>query len=339
MENDEAVFENIHVKRKIEFKFKKSVFFYNSLIVCLGSDINTRNSEPYQTQTTLFQDKYIRGTSVIYINGKMKLLKSDFSEILNDSAAILDTNGNGYYIPKGSSGNVAIGRQSSMAPDGRTPSEARYATVWLDHGINSVSASYEYAILVATDVHSIEVLRKAQTSDTPVYEVLEKNSAAHVVRFADNTASPSEVYGYAIFQEHVHLTEGPVSRVSAECLVMAQIDAPNFSNINLSISSPDLNYNTSKVLNYSGDNGVNEYFYMRSQPVKISVHVRRPVVLHRVLVNGRPVERSLYGHYASVRPDDPQHPALGGRKIVFKHLINGESVEVYLRVLENNVAL
>ena len=88
------------------------------------------------------------------------------------------------------------------------------------------------------------------------------------------------------------------------------------------------------MLEDSTDNGVNEYFYMRSQPVKISVHVRRPVVLHRVLVNGRPVERSLCGH-VSVRPDDPQHPALGGRKIVFKHLINGESVEVYLRVLEN----
>jgi hypothetical protein len=268
----------------------------------------------------------------------MKLLGDNFSQMLFDPAAILDTNGNGYYIPKGSSANVAISRQKSKAPDGKTPTKARYATVRLDHGINPVSASYEYAILVATDVASVEALREAQSSDSPVYEVLRKDYAAHVVRFTDTTVSPSETYGYTFFEKNVHLTEGPISRVNAECIVMAQIDKPNFSNINLSISSPDLNYNTSKVLIDSGDNGVNEFFYMRSQPVNISVYLRRPVVLHGVLVNGKPVEKSLYDHYIAVKPDDPLHPALGGREIVFKRLINGESVEAYLGVVKKIVA-
>ncbi|CAB3982397.1 Chondroitin sulfate ABC exolyase [Paramuricea clavata] len=329
--NDDAVFE------KIKFNFTKSIFFYNSLIVCLGSNINTTNSEPYRTQTTLFQDKYTTSITVIYINGKMKLLRDDFSQILYDSAAILDTNGNGYYIPKGSSANIAISRQKSKAPNGKTPTEARYATVWLDHGINPVSASYEYAILVATNVAGIEALRKAQTSDSPVYEVLHKNSAAHVVRFTDKTASPSKTYGYTFFKKNVRLTEGPIRHVSVECIVMAQIDRANFSNINISISSPDLNYNTSKVLIHSKDNGINEYFYMRSRPVNISAYLNRPVVLDRVLVNGKPVEKSLYGHYIAVKPDDPQQPALRGREIVFKSLINGESVEAYLRVVKNYV--
>ena len=331
-ENYDATLTNMEEKRKIEFNFRKSVFFYDSLIVCLGSNIKTRNTQQYRTQTTLFQDKHIDDISAIYVNGEMKLLSRNYSQTLYKSAAILDTNGNGYYIPKNSLANIAISLQHSMAPDGKTRSKARYATVWLDHGVNPVSASYEYAILVGTDVYSLEAFRKAQTSDTPVYEIVRKNSAVHVVRFTSNTASSSETYGYAFFEENVRLSEGPVKNVSTQCLLMVQVDEPNFSNINLSVSSPDLNYNSSKKLKYSGDNGVNEYFYMKSQPVKISVFIRRPVVLQRVLVNGKPIKRSLYDHYISIRPDDPQHPILGGRKIVFERLKNGDSVEAFLKV-------
>lgn len=44
-----------NMKKNIEFTFRKSVVFYNSLIVCLGSDIAVKNSEPRLTQTTIFE--------------------------------------------------------------------------------------------------------------------------------------------------------------------------------------------------------------------------------------------------------------------------------------------
>jgi hypothetical protein len=162
-----------------------------------------------------------------------------------------------------------------------------YAVAWCDHGVNPKSAKSEYAILVSADAAGIEALRVAQTSHSPRYEVLMKNSAAHVVRFGNNGAPPSETYGYAFFEESaISLAEGPVKGVSAECIVMAEIDYPNFTNINLSVSSPDLNYNTTKKLHDIRDAGVNEYFYMRSQPVRISVNLRMPVFLKGVVVNG-----------------------------------------------------
>lgn len=311
-------------KQRTKFNFRKSVFFYNSLIVCLGSNINAVNTEPHRTQTTLFQDKYTTSRTVINVNGKFQSLGKNFSQVLNDSAAILDSNENGYYIPKDMSANVVIRGQHSMTPDGETLSYARYATVWLDHGINPVSANYEYAILVATDIAKIEALRKAQTSDSPIYQVLHKSSRAHVVRFADSTANPGITYGYVFYNpENLHFIEGPVESVSAECVVMAQIDVQNFSNMNLSLSSPDLNYNTTKKLRDSSDNGINEYFYMRSQPVDITVYLTRSVVSQRVLVNGKALPEATFNHYVTVKPDDPQHPTSGGREIVFKNLING----------------
>ena len=306
------------------------------MIVCLGSDIHAKNSEPRRTQTTLFQDKYITGISSIYINGDTKWLSKNFSRLINDSAAILDTNGNGYYIPKGSSVDVVISLQNSKTNDGKTPTNARYATVWLDHGVNPLSESYEYAILVAADASCIDALRTDQTSGSPRYEVLYKNSAAHVVRFVDNTDTSSITYGYVFFDKSAQLAEGPVTDVTAECIVMAEIDSPDFSQMNLSISSPDLNYNTTKVLNTTSNNGINEYFYMRSQPVKISVFLTRSVVLQKMIVNGKPVARSRYDHFAVVNPDDPQHPTSGGSEIVFLYLVNGESVEVFLTNVTDN---
>lgn len=83
------------------------MFFYNSLIVCLGSDISVKDSEPRLTQTTLFQDKLLERFSNIYLNGKTRWLRSKpYTQLINNSAVILDTNGNGYYIPKGYSVNL-----------------------------------------------------------------------------------------------------------------------------------------------------------------------------------------------------------------------------------------
>ena len=308
------------------------------MLVCLGSDIHAENSKPRRTQTTLFQDKYISTISSIYINGDLKWLSKNLSQIFNDSAAILDTNGNGYYVPKGSVLNVSISLQHSKTNDGKTPTNARYATVWLDHGVNPLSEVYEYAILVATDVNGIEALRTDQTSGSPRYEVLYKNSSAHVVRFVNNTAgAPSMTYAYVFFNESVQLAEGPVKSVSAGCIVMAKIDGPDFSQMSLSISSPDLNYNTTKILNTSKDNGVNEYFYMRSQPVEISVYLTRPVLIQKLLINGKPVDKLQYDHYVVVNSDGTQHTTAEENEIVFKNLVNGESVEVFLKTAMNDI--
>jgi chondroitin-sulfate-ABC endolyase/exolyase len=116
------------------------------------------NSQPRRTQTTLFQDKYISEISSIYVNGVTRWLSNNFSQLINDSAAILDTNGNGYYIPKDSLLNISISLQLSRTSDGKKPTNARYATLSLDHGVDPLSESYEYAILVATDASSIEAL-------------------------------------------------------------------------------------------------------------------------------------------------------------------------------------
>ena len=324
-------------KSSIEFLFRKSVFFYDDLIVCLGSDISADRSHPNRTQTTLFQDKRVKpsATSTIYINGAAKWLRHNLRLRVNASAAILDTNGNGYYVPGDSSLDIEIKNQSSRTSSGLKASSARYATAWLDHGIDPSNDEYEYAILVATDVAGIGALKTAQGSASPRYVVLQKNSRAHVVRFA-GAESSFNLYGYAFFDSDA-LTDGPVRRASAECIIMADVEGSHSSNISLSVSSPDLNFNTTKVLNGSDDNGVNEYFYMRSQQVEITVDLLKPVRLEvrRVLVNQKEVSKSEVSGYVVVQPDDPLRPSLGGTRVVFKRLVDGDCVEAQLSGRDN----
>jgi len=58
--------------------------------------------------------------------------------------------GNGYYIPNAAEQglSVAIGLQTSRDHRDRKNTSARYATAWLDHGVDPNDKGYEYTILV-----------------------------------------------------------------------------------------------------------------------------------------------------------------------------------------------
>jgi len=70
---------------------------------------------------------------------------------LYDKFALSNPTGNGYYIPNAANQglNVAISLQTSKRHRGGTrETSARYATAWLDHGVNPSDKGYEYTILV-----------------------------------------------------------------------------------------------------------------------------------------------------------------------------------------------
>ncbi|EDO33283.1 predicted protein [Nematostella vectensis] len=69
IDNDRAALKNVY------FKFKKSYFFVNNLIIAVGSDITLMGinglnlPDSFYPQTTLFQDKLVRSANKIEING------------------------------------------------------------------------------------------------------------------------------------------------------------------------------------------------------------------------------------------------------------------------------
>ncbi|KAK3699106.1 hypothetical protein QZH41_008901 [Actinostola sp. cb2023] len=129
------------------FEFKKSYFFYNNLIVCVGSDIKLANVNKNVNfaQTTLFQDKLLDPvTSTIGIDTTSFNLRdnNNLQRTYENSETVQlrDTNGNIYKVETGENILVVkISNQSSRKPNGCNRSSGNYATAWIKHRATSGS--------------------------------------------------------------------------------------------------------------------------------------------------------------------------------------------------------
>ena len=65
------------------FRFKKSFFFFDSMVICLGSNIYKKGLETKNVVTTLFQNKLI-GSSKVQMNLGEKKMEFDKSHHINN---------------------------------------------------------------------------------------------------------------------------------------------------------------------------------------------------------------------------------------------------------------
>ena len=323
-------------RKDIKFKFRKSVFFLENLLVCLGSDIVAKKTNGKIVQTTLFQDKLVKGvkSSVIKIDGVAKSYSPTFSAITpwcsgRTYTTLTDAKGNCYYIPNATKSilKVHVENQLSKTDDGKSDTSGHYGTAWFQH--DTFPSDYEYAALIPTTSHASQLayLSKAQgTAGSEVYKVLKKDVTAHVVQFLQSNqpvlALNYPITGYVVFAAATLLpSDGPVKAVNkGNCLIMAE---ETKDHIYISISSPDLNlYPKSGPLIRSNDVGVKLLYKSLSKGRKIVVTLKNPVetTSQDVKVHGSPD-----GYNAIVNVDP------GGKRVRFVNLKNGFSVEVKLK--------
>ena len=323
-------------RKNINFIFKKSVFFFENLLVCLGSNIRAQNTNGKVVQTTLFQDKLVSGvsSSLIKVNGVGKTYSSTFTAETPSSAdrsytTLTDAKGNFYYVPNPSKLmlKVHLQDQNSKKGDGETDTSGRYGTAWFQHGTST--ANYEYAVLIPTTSYYSTFTNfptAQETTGSEIYKVLLKTEIAHVVQFRKSPKSWSDlsqsITGYVMFAPSTALPpDGPVESVNkGNCLIMAE-KATQF--IYLSISSPSLNLpTTTDPLTNSDDVEQEELYQASSQAreieVKLKYQVQKSIVY--VQVHGKP---DCYKPNVWVLSDQ--------KTIRFLNLRNGFSVEVKLK--------
>ena len=328
-----------HPNPNIRLYFKKSVFFFQRVLVCLGSNIRIENGPGKKAQTTLFQDKLQRGSTLfsVKVDGVEKVSSSPIPAMtpaLNSRKGyitLVDTKGNGYYIPPSSASSLKfrIENQSSKTPSGK-PSSGYYATTWLEHSLSK--DNYEYAVDVKTPSYPkpSEFLWNHQWHTKQIYKVLKQDDEAHVVKFQLSTerwAMISPQYGYVIFTSTKALpTEGPIRAANKKCRIMATEDSMF---VYLSISYPDLAFSTSKVLRSIDDIGVREAYTMESNDIEVSVALKTKV--HKALSSDPIVHGAPADYVPNIRVESTNPSRHKGRKIVFANLKNGFSVEIKLR--------
>ena len=219
-------------------KGRKSWFFSDERILCLGSDISCDEAE-YPTQTTLCQKRLRKNEQREFL--PTSLDGADFTafpeERTLDEAKphwFLDVQQTGYYLPAGrrSPWRASIRRAGS---NDQEDTEGDFLTAWIDHGKAPKAASYEYMLVVRATPEAMQRL-----AAEPPYRVIQRDQAAHIVwdtaaadgavcslsrRRSPRTQSPTETL--------------PVKAVDRPCLVMAE--AVRDGQLDLSVADPDLN--------------------------------------------------------------------------------------------------
>ncbi len=223
---DESYLANIARKKGQKggnFQALKSWFTFDNRIICLGSDI-TLDQSTYPIRTNLFQ-KFLTPDHAITIANAQPLAlgeKGTHHKLSSETNQLVDPYGNAYFTPDPVT--LRISEQTSRDCNDKNDTKGNYSTAWIDHGINPTQASYEYAILVQPELDQIT---------RPNYQVLHRNSKAHVVKDALTNST-----GYVIFDSAFRPAETETLRsVNQACLVMIE-EKPD--GITISLVDPDL---------------------------------------------------------------------------------------------------
>lgn len=215
--------------------FRKSVFAFDKILVCLGSNISAAATEGI-VATNLFQNIAQDKNPPIYVNNK-KVSEDNYNSSIPATKSTWLINGvnTGYFIPKGNN-DVEIIRGEQVTPDhtsddGIKTSKSLASKAWINHGKNPAIAKYHFVVVPETNPEELEDLA-VKFEDNKIYQVLKQTDSAHVVKYI-----PDNLISYAFFEPQDNINIGSVKAVSAPVL-MAVKEKGNF--IVITVASPDL---------------------------------------------------------------------------------------------------
>ena len=218
---------------------RKSWFFSDDQVLCLGSDIACDEAR-YPTQTTLCQ-KALRADG----GGELLPAMLDGADLtafpeertLDEADAhwFLDVQQTGVYLPAGQRVTVARTRQVSRDYLDQEDTEGDFLTAWIDHGKAPSAASYEYMLVVRA---TPEVMQRLAAE--PPYRVVQCDRSAHIVRHSAGGRWSCVLFAGQEVAAHEDATETlPIKAVDRPCLIMAETSPDG--RLKLSVADPDLN--------------------------------------------------------------------------------------------------
>ena len=203
--------------RDTSFKFQKSWFAFDSIIVCLGSGITNKNNAS-KTQTNIFQ--LTDSAQTMYING---VANNTFNYSNNfyrtGPYQLISPYGTGYYVVSNDSLHISVSKQQfSLNVNGTYVNSAgNWANVWLDHGSSPTNKSYQYTILPSTNSTALSHFADSMASPASAfYTIKEQDSLMHRVYY-----KPKNILGYAIFK--------PVTNISDTTSFIKSVDNPCYA--------------------------------------------------------------------------------------------------------------
>lgn len=226
--------------------FKKSVFACDSLLICLGSNINFNSGLNKVVATNLFQNILSSYTGSLFLNSEAAANNEQDADyqLSGNPFWLLTPAGTGYYIPSyAGTLHVVKGTQSTPDPyiDYTTLPENfpmitnPVAKAWLTHSSKVGGDSYQFVVAPNQTAAGMKLLADQLNHRLP-YTVLQQDNAAHILRMENSMTT-----AYAVFdaQANLALLGTPVTKVDHSCLLISR-ESTELNQLNLDIALPDV---------------------------------------------------------------------------------------------------
>jgi hypothetical protein len=225
------------------FTFQKSSFYFDDIIVCLGSGISNDDTTN-ATITTLYQRLHNSGNDV-NVNGTTQ---ASMGEVTFSGASdnwLLSNYNTGFYLLSGSH-SLKVKKEVQQNPnynqiwpvDYSSNPTNTYYTGYIDQGTNPSNESYEYIIKPGSSIAEMQALATDIQGANKPYTVHQQDANAHIVEHLSKN-----IWGYTFFSSAVGLTYDYVTDVDSSCLVMTKFDGGN-QTLLVSLSNPDIGFDS-----------------------------------------------------------------------------------------------
>ena len=225
------------------FTFKKSNFYFDDIIVCLGSGI-TNNDTSNETITTLFQRLDNKEIGV-NINGTSQ---SSTGVVTYGGASnnwLVSNYGTGFYLVSGND-NLVVKKEVQQNPNqdqiwpvdfSGNPTNTYY-TGYINHGKNPTNKKYEYILKPNSNPTEMQALNTDILKGKKPFTVHQQDNNAHIVEHISK-----KIWGYAFFNAATNLSYDYVTGVNASCLVLTEHNVGN-QTLLVSIDNPDIGFDS-----------------------------------------------------------------------------------------------
>lgn len=218
------------------FKFRKSFFCFDDMILCLGSNINN-NDGLNETITTLYQNALSSANQVSYVNGNSYSGTSTSLTLSEqENQWLVDAYKTGYFVLKGNA--IKVERKSQTTPihsaSGATAT-GDFANAYISHGYAPSSASYAYVVVPNTTPGQMAgIAQNIENEATTPFTIIQQDSAAHIVR-----ENKTNVFGFSFFLPNNNLTNTPYVKANSHPCVSLMRKTKD--TLRISLVNPDLN--------------------------------------------------------------------------------------------------
>jgi len=162
---------------------KKSWFYLNGIMVCLGVDIKTNNGKEIITGVNQCNQK---GEAIITFK-EGKTITANDTLINSTSLSSVWHDSIGYLFPENMSTSLSVKEQSGNWHDIADPYSSDLITgkvfkLWINHGLNAKNSTYEYLVLPSVSPDQLK-----EYSQQPTISILSNSNSVQAVKLNNNS--------------------------------------------------------------------------------------------------------------------------------------------------------